>query len=105
MDMSAVMNIHEIAANKAATRLADAHIKQDKVASATNAQKEKAEEKADNSPLLETYLASSTSVQQKDDPHAVSARVERQVDVQAAKEAVNVQAQNQRLGTLVDIVT
>lgn len=105
MDMSAVMNIHEIAANKAATRLADSHIKQDKVAYAANAQKEKPEEKADKSPPLETYLASSNSVQRKDDPQAVSARVERQIEVQQAKEAVNAHAQNQGLGTLVDIIT
>ena len=107
MNISAVMNIHEIAANKAVTKWADSQSRQNKANTAANIQKPAPEEKAEKNSPLEAYPALfANSVQQKDDPQAVSTRVERQMETQGTKQAVaHAHATNQKLGTLVDIIT
>lgn len=113
MDISAVMNIQELAVNQAVKHQADAQDRQEKM----NQQKEERDVNKAGALINKTHLeegpgALSNAGQQQIDPQSTSIRVEKQVDVQAAKETVqgtdNKNAAEDNLtnmGTLLDIIT
>ena len=113
MEISAVMNIQELAVNKAVRLHADAQERQEKI----NQQKElqAASETGvlnNKMPLEKDITALSNTAQQQLDPQLTSSKVEKQVDTQAAKEMIqgaegkNTSGESiQETGSLVDIVT
>jgi len=113
MEISAVMNIQELAVNKTVRLHADAQERQEKI----NQQKElqAASETGvlnNKTPLEKDIAALSNTAQQQLDPQLTSSKVERQVDTQTAKEMIpgaegkNTSGESiQETGSLVDIVT
>ena len=104
MEISAVMNVQEMAVNKAVLKRTDDQARQDKInqlAIKETNQEEKVEKKAP----LETYPAAfAVTAQNQDDPKASSMRIERQVDVQASKQAIpEGQGNYHKTGSLVDV--
>ncbi len=106
MEISAAMNIHDLAMTKTVRNRADAQEKQEKLN--TRPAEEIADQKKDeeNGP----GALANTATQQVD-PQAASLKIERQVDTQAAKENVpgaeGKDASNTSggTGTLLDITT
>ena len=113
MEISAVMNIQELAVNKAVRLQADAQERQEKV----NQKKElqSASETGvlgNKTPLEKDAGVLSNTAQQQVDPQLTSSKVERQVDAQAAKETIlgaegknTVEEGVQGTGDLLDIMT
>ena len=83
MEISAAMNIHELAMTKAVRHRAEAQHRQEKM----HIQKQE-QIKHQSGALEEGPEAMINTAQQQIDPHLTSTRVERQVDAQAAKETV-----------------
>ena len=108
MEISAVMNIQELAVNKAVRLHADAQERQEKL----NQQKElqAASETGvlnNKTPMEKDIAALSNTAEQQMDPQLTSSKVERQVDAQAVKETIPGAEGKNKLGTgyRVDIVT
>ena len=107
MEISAAMNVHELAMTKAVRHRAEAQDRQEKMHTQKQEQK-----KHQTGALEESPEAMTNTVQQPTDPHLTSTRVERQVDTQAAKETVAgahgrdaAEADLRETGNLVDIIT
>lgn len=83
MEISAAMNIHELAMTKAVRHRAEAQDRQEKM----HLQKQE-QIKHQTGALEESPEAMANTAQQSTDPHLTSTRVERQVDTQASKETV-----------------
>ena len=83
MEISAAMNVHELAMTKAMRHRAETQDRQEKM------HLQKQEQKLHQSEALEEGPEAMTNTtRQQIDPHLTSTRVERQVDAQAAKETV-----------------
>jgi hypothetical protein len=107
MEISAAMNIHDLAMTKAVRHRAEAQDRQEKM----HIQKQE-QRKHQTGTLEESPEAMTNTVQQSTDPHLTSTRVERQVDTQAAKETVAgsegrdaTKTNLKETGNLVDIIT
>ncbi len=84
MEISAVMNVHDLAMTKTVRNRTDAQEKQDKI------NMRQADEVADQKRDAETGPgALDNTTTQQVDPQAASLKVERQVETQAAKENVS----------------
>lgn len=112
MDISAVMNIHDLAIHKTIRQQADAQARQETLYQQIQA--EEAEKKAaiEDKKHLETTGALTNKVDQQEDPQAVKIRIERQVDAQAAKKTTQGTEENgqkstelREAGTLINIIT
>ena len=106
MEISAAMNVHELAMTKAVRHRAEAQDRQKKM------HLQKQEQKLHQSGALEESEAVTNTARQQIDPHLTSTRVERQVDAQAAKETVAgtedkdaIETNLRETGNLVDIIT
>lgn len=107
MEISAAMNIHELAMTKAVRHHAEAQERQEKM------HLQKQEQKSHPSEAPEEGLEAMTNTaRQQIDPHLTSTRVERQVDSQAAKETVagtegkgTTETDSRETGNLLDIIT
>jgi len=113
MDISAVMNIHELAMTKTIRQQVDAQERQEKMQQHMEMQEANQAKMMENKTRLEDYPGAFTNqVEHQADPQAVKNRVERQVDAQAAKQTVQFgeekgqgKAGLHQNGTVIDIVT
>ena len=107
MEISAVMNIQELAVNKAVRLHADAQERQEKINQQKELQAASEGVLTNKTPVEKDIAALSNSAQQQLDPQLTSSKVERQVDAQAARETVpGAEGKNkQGTGYRVDIVT
>lgn len=89
MEISAVMNIQELAVNKTVRLHADAQERQNEINQKKEMQGANEPGILDNKTLSEKDSAAiSNTAQQQLDPQLTSSKIERQVDSQAAKETV-----------------
>lgn len=106
MEISAAMNVHELAMTKAERYRAEKQDRQEKM------HLQKQEQKSHQSEVLEEGPEAMTNTtRQQIDPHLTSTRVERQVDAQAAKETLaetegksTTEAGSRETGYLLDII-
>ena len=113
MDISAVMNIHDLAMTKTIRQQADEQERQGKINQQIERQEANQTAMIGNKTPLETHPGVLTnSVEQQADPQTAKIRVERQVDAQAAKKTVQESAEkgpsnggSRATGTLIDITT
>jgi len=109
MEISAVMNIQEMAVNKAVMKRAYDQDRQEKANLLADMKTSDQEEKVEKDSSVMKYPAAfANTVQQQDDPQSASIRVERKMDVQASKKDTALQAEgevvNPKTGRHVDIV-
>lgn len=113
MDISAVMNIHDLAMTKTIRQQADSQERQGKINQPIEVQEANQTAMIGNKTPLETYPGALTNtVEQQADPQTIKIRIERQVDAQAAKKTVQGSEEkgqsnggSQATGTLIDIKT
>ncbi|RLC28451.1 MAG: hypothetical protein DRH37_09500 [Deltaproteobacteria bacterium] len=113
MDISAVMNLHELAMTKHIRQQSHLQARQEKLNIQIQAQEAGRSEKSGARASLEAYPGVFThTVRRQKDPKAVTARVKRQADAQSAKETVQGTAEemrregdSQESGSVIDIVT
>jgi hypothetical protein len=113
MDISGVMNIHDLAMTKTIRQQTDVQGRQEKMNQRIEPQDANQTPLMGNKTPLEAYPGALTNtVEQQEDPQAAKIRVERQVDVQAAKETVqgaeekvHPKAGSKETGNLIDIIT
>ncbi len=113
MDISASMNVHDLAMTKPIRQQADAQTRQEKVNQQIEAKDANQTSMIGNETPLEAKPGALTNtVEQQEDPQAATIRIERQVDAQAAKETAQevemkrlAQKGPQENGTLINIIT
>jgi len=112
MEISAVMNIHEMAINETARQQTDAQAKQEKINQQTDPQESVQTKTMGDKAPLETPSTLTNTVQQQIGPQEAKISVERQVDAQALKETLqraegkeNTQSETLEPGSLVDVIT
>ncbi len=108
MEISAVMNIHELAMNRIVKQQADEQARKEQEAESKSRLKKLIVETDDKDRIGPMTI----TVEQQNDPQAAKLRVERQVDIQAARETIQQaegrkEAQLERTvsGSVVDIIT
>lgn len=113
MDISAVMNIHELAMTKAIKHQADVQERQEKMHQQMESQEANQTKPMGNKTRVEEHPGTFTNkVEHQADPQAAKNRVERQADTQAAKQTVRFgeeKGQEKKSlyqnGSFIDIVT
>lgn len=113
MDISAVMNIHDLAMNQTIKQQAEVQERQEKMHEQIKTQEANQTAMMANETPSEAHPAAMTNtVEQQEEPQSAKIRVERQVDMQAAKETVReteekgqANAGSQETGTLIDVIT